>query len=333
VTEGLMISEGRVQQTQEQFVRLQDELAKVIVGHHEVIEGTLIALLCGGNVLLEGVPGLGKTLIVRCLSRTLGLNFSRIQFTPDLMPADIVGTNLVMEDESGRRYFEFSPGPIFAHLVLADEINRATPKTQAALLEAMQEQAVTVGKKTYPLEAPFAVLATQNPIEMEGTYPLPEAQVDRFFFKLYLRSPSVEQLEQIIRRNTSADELHALQPQLTQGELLEARELVEAFPIADPLCMYAAQLIQHTHPSCPSAPESVKHYVAYGASPRAGISLVAGAKARAFLHGASNVRLEDLRMVYGLALNHRVLLNFKAQSEGIEVERVLDAVLSQVKAL
>ena len=328
-----MITEAKVRSTQEQFVRLREELGKVVVGHRGAIEGTLIALLCGGHVLLEGVPGLGKTLIVRTLSKALSLKFSRIQFTPDLMPADIVGTNLVMEDEKGRRYFEFAQGPIFANLILADEINRATPKTQAALLEAMQECSVTVGKTTYPLEGPFAVLATQNPIEMEGTYPLPEAQVDRFFFKLYLEVPTLEELEEIVRRNTERSQSYELKPSVTREQLLDAGEIVESFPIAPLLCSYAARLVQSTHPDEPGSPELVKKYVAYGASPRAAISLVAGAKGHAFMRGAHNVAVEDIRAVFPMALNHRVLLNFKAQSEGLRVERILDQVLAQVKAL
>jgi MoxR-like ATPase len=329
-----VITEQKIQSTQALFTQLQDELGKVIVGHRRVLEGTLIAMLCGGNVLLESVPGLGKTLIVRSMSKVLGLKFSRIQFTPDLMPADIIGTNLVMEDEHGRRYFEFSPGPIFAHLILADEINRATPKTQAALLEAMQERSVTVGKQTFDLEQPFAVLATQNPIEMEGTYPLPEAQVDRFFFRLFLEPPNTEELEEIISRNTSSEgNNQELETTISRDQLLEARDMVEAFPIAEPLSNYAARLILATHPDQADAPELVKKYVSYGASPRAGISLVAGAKAHAFLNGASNVRLEDIRAIYPMALNHRVLLNFKAQSEGVTVGKVLDQVLSQLREM
>ncbi len=328
-----MLTETDIQTAQARFSRLQEELGKSIVGHRGIIRGVLIALLCGGHVLLEGVPGLGKTLIVRSLSRTLNLSFSRIQFTPDLMPADIMGTNLVMEDEHGRRYFEFSGGPVFANLVLADEINRATPKTQAALLEAMQERAVTVGKRTYDLEEPFAVLATQNPIEMEGTYPLPEAQVDRFFFKLHLETPDLSELEEIIRRNTEGAESADLSPHVDRDELLETRGLVRAFPIADKLRHYAARLVHATHPEHEGAPPSVRQYVAYGASPRAGISLVAGAKAHAFLNGAGNVRLEDLQAVFPLALNHRVLINFKGQSEGVTVDAVLAEVLQSLKTV
>lgn len=329
----MTITEEKIRSTQGQFVELQQELGKIIVGHHNVIQGTLMALLCGGNVLLEGVPGLGKTLIVRTLSKTLSLSFSRIQFTPDLMPADIIGTNLVMEDENGRRFFEFAPGPIFAHLILADEINRATPKTQAALLEAMQERSVTVGKQSYQLEEPFGVLATQNPIEMEGTYPLPEAQVDRFFFKLYLNSPNGDEMKEIIRRNTGMGKAHQLSTSVTREQLLEAREIVESFPIAEPLVEYASRLILSTHPDEQSSPDLVKKYVAYGASPRAGISLVAGAKAHAFLNGATNVRTEDLKAVFPMALTHRVLLNFKAQSEGITVDQILEHALKQVKEI
>ncbi|HIC95497.1 TPA: MoxR family ATPase [Candidatus Bipolaricaulota bacterium] len=325
-----MIDERSLRRAQEGFRRLQEELKRVIVGHEEVIENVLICLLCQGHVLLEGVPGLGKTLLVRTLARALGLEFSRIQFTPDLMPADITGTLVLMEDEAGKRHFEFSPGPIFAHLILADEINRATPKTQSALLEAMQERSVTVGNTTYELEEPFIVLATQNPIEMEGTFPLPEAQVDRFFFKVKLDYPRLEELEEILVRNT-AERPYLPEQVLTREEVLAARELVAAFPVPEQLYRYASALVYATHPVSRSAPPLVKEYVEYGASPRGGISLITGAKAHAFLSGEVNVRLEDLQAVFYPSLNHRLILNFKGEASGIAPEEVLAEVLKKVE--
>jgi MoxR-like ATPase len=324
-----MITEEALQEAQEKFKALRGELGKVIVGHREVIEQVLICLLCQGHVLLEGVPGLGKTLLVRTLARALGLEFSRIQFTPDLMPADITGTLLLMEDEAGRRHFEFSPGPIFAHLVLADEINRATPKTQSALLEAMQERSVTVGNETYQLEEPFIVLATENPIEMEGTYPLPEAQVDRFFFKVKLSNPGLDELEEIIVRNT-AQAPYSPRQVLSREEVLAARELVAAFPVPSQLYRYASALVHATHPDSELAPTAVREYVEYGASPRAGLSLISGAKAHAFLSGEVNVRLEDLQAVFYPSLNHRIILNFKGEAAGITPEEVLAEVWKKV---
>ena len=325
-----MINERVIQGAQEKFQRLQKEIARVIVGHEEVIREVLICLLCQGHVLLEGVPGLGKTLLVRTLSRALGLEFSRIQFTPDLMPADITGTLLLMEDEAKKRWFEFSRGPLFAHLVLADEINRATPKTQSALLEAMQERSVTVGNNTYELEEPFVVLATQNPIEMEGTYPLPEAQVDRFFFKVKLSYPTLQDLGEIIVRNTARSPYSPGQV-LSREEVLEAREIVASFPVPGELYRYASALVHATHPSSELAPPLVREYVEYGASPRGGISLIAGAKAHAFLEGEVNVRLEDIHAVFYPSLNHRIILSFKGEASGITTEEVLAEVLQRVE--
>ncbi len=324
-----MITEQALRAAQEKFEELRGELGQVIVGHHEVIEQVLICLLCQGHVLLEGVPGLGKTLLVRTLARALGLKFSRIQFTPDLMPADITGTLLLVEDEAGRRQFEFSPGPIFAHLVLADEINRATPKTQSALLEAMQERSVTVGNETYLLEEPFIVLATENPIEMEGTYPLPEAQVDRFFFKVKLTDPNLEELEEIIIRNT-AQSAYIPRQVLSREEVLQAREIVAAFPVPARLYRYASALVHATHPSSELAPQAVREYVEYGASPRGGLSLISGAKAHAFLAGEVNVRLEDLQAVFYPSLNHRIILNFKGEAAGLTPEELLAEVWKKV---
>ena len=280
-------------------------------------------------MLLEGVPGLGKTLLVRTLANSLDLSFSRIQFTPDLMPADITGTNIIMEDESGRKFFEFSPGPIFANIVLADEINRATPKTQSALLEAMQERSVTVGHQTYKLEDPFMVLATQNPIEMEGTFPLPEAQVDRFFFKTKMVYPNLNELEEIIVRY-SGHAVPSTEHVLSKQEVLGARQIVKEIPVASKLLNYATRLVYATQPGSAYATELVNNYVEYGASPRAGLSLILGAKAHAFLSGEVNVRLKDIKSVFYPSFNHRIIRNFKGEAEGISVEAILNEVLAEV---
>jgi MoxR-like ATPase len=326
-----MITEQRIRELQEKFHELIAEIRSVIIGHEEVIKYVLIGLLCGQHLLLEGVPGLGKTLLVRTLGRALGLKFARIQFTPDLMPADIIGTRILTEDEAGRRRFEFVRGPIFAHLVLADEINRATPKTQSALLEAMQERSITISGETYTLEEPFMVLATQNPIEMEGTYPLPEAQIDRFFFKIVLRYPSLGELEQILQRHGSSHELRPVRQVLTREELLEAQQLVAQWPIASPLRRYAAQLVYATQPSSDTAPELVKKYVEYGASPRAALALVWGAKAHAFLSGELHTRIVDVQAVFYPSLIHRIIRNFRGEAEGIPVDQILQQVYDQIR--
>jgi len=304
------------------------EIEQVIVGHHEVIEGILISLVCGGHVLLEGVPGLGKTLLVKSLGRVLNLRFSRIQFTPDLMPADIIGTNVVMEDESGRKHFEFQRGPIFAQIILADEINRATPKTQSALLEAMQEQSVTVAGIAHHLEAPFIVLATQNPIEMEGTYPLPEAQLDRFFLKLNVTYPSIQQLEDIVDRTTQLDatELHNV---LDAGRIDEMKEFVRAIPVAAHVKNYAARLVLATHPDSPYATDLANRYVLYGSSPRGAQSLVLGGKMKALLDGRYNVSFEDLRAIAIPSLRHRVILNFEGAAARIEQASIIAEILEK----
>ena len=322
--------ERRLAAAEERFQQLTQAIGRVIVGHEEAVRGCLICLLTRGHALLEGVPGLGKTLLVKTLGRLLGLRFSRIQFTPDLMPADILGTNLIMEDESGRRYFEFARGPIFAHVVLADEINRATPKTQSALLEAMQERSVTVGRNTYELEEPFIVLATQNPIEMEGTYPLPEAQVDRFLLKVLLRYPSAEELDEILKRHlTRWDQAVPAEPVVSREELLEARELVAQIPVAEPLRRYIVRLVAATHPDSEEAPPLVREYVEYGASPRAGLALLWGAKANAFLEGQLHVRVRDVHQVFFPALRHRIIRNFRGEAEGVSVEEILRQVLEK----
>ncbi len=322
--------EEHLEKSRRRFQTLTEEIHKIIVGQQETIHGALICLLCGGHALLEGVPGLGKTLLVKTLGQLLGLRFSRIQFTPDLMPADILGTNIIMEDESGRRYFEFAHGPIFAHIVLADEINRATPKTQSALLEAMQERNITIGGRTYPLEEPFIVLATQNPIEMEGTYPLPEAQVDRFFFKILLNYPPPSELDGILvlHEHVMAGASPPRQV-ITRDELLEARRLIARLPIAEPLRHYIVRLVSATHPQSEHAPPLVNDYVEYGASPRAGIALLWGAKANAFLTGQLNVRTEDIHAVFLPALRHRIIRNFRGEAEGISSEEILQQVLER----
>ena len=323
-----MSIEAQLSETQIHFKKLKDEIGKVIVGHEETIRGTIICLLCGGNVLLEGVPGLGKTLTVKTLGKLLGLSFSRIQFTPDLMPADIIGTNIIVEDENGRKNFEFSQGPIFANIVLADEINRATPKTQSALLEAMQERSVTVGGHSYILDEPFIVLATQNPIEMEGTYPLPEAQVDRFFFKIILKQPSTEELDEILSRHLRTMEMtHTITDVVSKDVVLNARKMIADIPVADTLRHYIVRLVNATNPHRDEASALVKDFVEYGASPRAGIALLWGAKANAFLDGQLNVRLEDIQRVVKSALRHRIIRNFRGEAEGVDVDRILNEVL------
>jgi len=323
-----MITDKDVALAQETFARLHEAIEGVIVGHARVVELTLITLLSRGNLLLEGVPGLGKTLLVKTLAGALGLRFSRIQFTPDLMPADIVGTNILTE-ESGHRTFTYSPGPLFANLVLADEVNRATPKTQSALLEAMEERTVTVGKTTYSLEEPFAVLATQNPIEMEGTYPLPEAQVDRFLLKGSMDQPDVDELVEISRRNTEGEGLKLPQPVAGKAEVLAAQRVVREIPVGEGLRRYVSRLVLATHPSTPNAPSRVRSFVEYGASPRGAIALILAAKARAFLAGAPNVRRADIESVFLPALVHRLILSFKGEAEGIRTESLLRDVWEQ----
>jgi MoxR-like ATPase len=304
---------------------IEDELAKLIVGQRELVRHTLIALIAGGHVLLEGQPGLGKTVLVRSLAGVLDLGFARVQFTPDLMPADITGTHIVTEGDGGRRRFEFQPGPLFTNLLLADEINRATPKTQSALLEAMQERQVTVGERTRALPAPFFVLATQNPIELEGTYPLPEAQLDRFFFKLLVPFPGPDDLAEIARRTTGVDaaELGVV----ASGEDLAAMSLLaREVPIAEPVMERAVRILLATHPDRVEAPEEVRRYVRWGASPRGLQTLVLASRIRALLEGRFNVALEDLSAVAAPALRHRVFLNFEADAAGIDTDHVLGSI-------
>jgi MoxR-like ATPase len=313
------------------YEALRAEIAKVIVGHREIVNGTLTALIAGGHVLLEGVPGLGKTLLVRTLADALHLKFQRIQFTPDLMPADVIGTNVVVETPEGQRKFEFQQGPIFANLVLADEINRATPKTQSALLEAMQERSVTVAGKTFQLDRPFFVLATQNPLEMEGTYPLPEAQLDRFFFKLLVTFPSAEEIETILDRTTEAEEPRAA-PVFDGKKILEMSRLARLIPIADELRRYGVSIVLATHPEHELATELTRKYVRYGSSPRGAQALILAAKIRAILDHRYHVSREDLRAVAHAALRHRLILNFEGQAENVQTDDIIDDVLQSIEA-
>ncbi|MGC9529506.1 MAG: AAA family ATPase [Candidatus Bipolaricaulaceae bacterium] len=322
-----MITQVEIDRAQAAFGRLRARIAEVIVGQGRVVDIALWGLLSGGHILLEGVPGLGKTLLVRSLARALGLQFSRVQFTPDLMPADILGTNVLSDDGTG---FRFLPGPVFANVLLADEVNRATPKTQSALLEAMQERQVTIAGVTHPLDAPFLVLATQNPIEMEGTYPLPEAQVDRFLFKAEIHYPAQDDLVEIIRRNTRGDGLVLPEPTMTHEEVLLAQRVVAAYPVPRPLLEYATSLVLATHPGGENAPEVVRQFVQYGASPRGGLALVQGAKARAFLDGRHHVEVEDIRAAIRPALVHRIILNFRGEAEAVALGDVVAEVAKAV---
>jgi MoxR-like ATPase len=308
---------------------IERQLANVIVGYADVLRGVMVALLANGHALVEGAPGLGKTLLVRTIARALHLQFSRVQFTPDLMPADILGTNVLMEAPDGERRFVFQHGPVFANLLLADEINRASPKTQSALLEAMQEQTVTVSTSMYPLPRPFFVLATQNPIEMAGTYPLPEAQLDRFLFKLRVEFPTPQDLTEILERTTSTFEPTV--EQVADGDMLmRMQHLVREVPIASHVMNYAARLVMATHGNLAGAPSVVKEAVRYGASPRAAQGLVVAAKAHAFLSGRFNVSYQDIRAVAYPALRHRLILRVEAAIAGLDAETVLGSVLSHV---
>ncbi|MGH7390109.1 MAG: AAA family ATPase [Candidatus Rokuibacteriota bacterium] len=325
-----MTQEARVQEFVAAFERLRAEVEKVIVGQREIITHVLIGMFAGGHVLLEGVPGLGKTLLIKTLAESLDLSFSRIQFTPDLMPADIIGTNMIVEDADGRKHFEFQHGPIFAHILLADEINRATPKTQSALLEGMQEGGVTVGGASRPLPAPFFVLATQNPIEMEGTYPLPEAQLDRFFFKLRVRYPAIEELNAIIDRTTQAR--HVTVERVMSGPtVLGHRELIREVPIASHVRDLASTIVMATHPEWDGAPDATRRFVRYGASPRGAQALVLGAKVRALAEGRYNVSVDDLKALASPALRHRIILNFEGEAEAVDVDRLIGDIVESVE--
>ena len=319
---------------QQTFARLEGEVRKVIVGHEDVLRKVLIAFFAGGHVLLEGVPGLGKTLLVKTLSHALGISFKRIQFTPDLMPSDIVGTQ-VLAESNGRREFQFKKGPIFAHVVLADEINRATPKTQSAVLEAMEEKQVTVFGESYALSSPFIVLATQNPVELEGTYPLPEAQLDRFFFKLLVTPPSPAELREILQRTTGATSDDAVTVLGNDGEevINEMKQLLRQVLIAPPIEDYVVRLVHATQPIAgngggPATP--VKQYLRFGSSPRGAQSVILGAKGNALAEGRVHVSYTDVEKVIYSALRHRIILNFQAEAENVNADQILAEVIKQV---
>jgi MoxR-like ATPase len=313
----------------EQFDRVQSEVAKIMVGQEDVVREVLICILAGGHALLEGVPGLGKTMLVRTLADSLDLCFSRIQFTPDLMPADITGTNILIETENRDRRFSFQRGPIFANLVLADEINRATPKTQSALLEAMQEKTCTVANVVHQMPEPFFVLATQNPVEMEGTYPLPEAQLDRFFFKVLVRFPNEADLSEILRRTTSSMTID-VERAATGESILRMGHLAREVPIASSVSDYVVRLVMASHPDNARSTPTVRRYVRYGVSPRGAQSIVLGAKIRALTDGRLNVAFDDIRAVALPALRHRIILNFEAESNNVASDDVLRGLLAEV---
>ena len=319
--------------TAEQFrdtaATIEAEVGKVIVGQHEVVRHVLVAILAGGHALLEGVPGLGKTMLIRTLGQALSLEFSRIQFTPDLMPADITGTDIMEETPDGQRVFRFQAGPVFANLILADEINRATPKTQSALLEAMQEHTVTIANETYALPAPFFVLATQNPLEMEGTYPLPEAQLDRFLFKVNVPFPSANELTEIVSRTTGQDVPIAM-PVADAAQIIAMQQFARQVPVPTHVGDYVSRLVVASHPHDSPAP-LVSQYVRYGASPRAAQALVLGAKITALLAGRYNVSFQDVAAVTPAALRHRLILNFEGQAEGVRTDDVIADLLTAVK--
>ncbi len=322
-----------MQKRAEEFVKrygaVREQIGRVIVGHDEIVHGVLTCLFVGGHCLLEGVPGLGKTLLVRTLAKTLNLNFSRVQFTPDLMPADILGTNMVMESPDGRRFFEFQKGPIFTQILLADEINRATPKTQSALLEAMQEGSVTVAGQSYQLEKPYFVMATQNPIEQEGTYPLPEAQLDRFFFKLVVGYSGRQELMTVLDRTTRGEIIEPVKV-MDGDEIKQWQQLIREVILAKHVQDYAVRLTLATHPEGPFAQPATNQYLRWGSSPRGAQTMALAAKVRALLEGRYNVSFEDVRRVFLPAMRHRVILNFEAQAEGIDTDRVLREIVEKV---
>ena len=323
-------AEQKYEEFRETFLKIQQEVSKQIVGQKEIIEGVLICLMTGGHALLEGVPGLGKTLLIRTLHEVLDLNFSRIQFTPDLMPADIIGTTIVAEDEAGRKFFEFQQGPVFANLILADEINRATPKTQSAMLEAMQEKSVTVAGQQRKLKLPFFVMATQNPLEMEGTYPLPEAQLDRFFFKLKVKYPSLDELDLVMERTTRR-EMPSVDKVCDGVQINALEQIVRDILIAEDVRRYALRIVLGTHPEAEDAPELTKQYVRYGSSPRGAQALILGGKVRAILDGRYNVAREDIQAIALPSLRHRLILSFEGEAEGVDPDDIIQHLLQEIE--
>jgi len=324
------INTEKIKMFSEKIAKIKEELAKDVVGQADIIDGVITAIISGGNVLLEGVPGVGKTRLVRSLGRVLSLPFSRIQFTPDLMPSDVTGANIVEKDENGRLETKFRPGPIFANLVLADEINRATPKTQSAMLEVMQEHKVTVGKETYRLDEPFFVLATENPIEQDGTYPLPEAQMDRFMFKLIMKFPKVEELASIVNMTqiTMAETADAV---VDGATIMEMRELASTVPVMEDVLNYAMNLVANTHPEIENASSTAKKYIKYGASPRAAQALITCAKVRALINGNYNVSYEDINALAEPVLRHRIKINYSAINDKLTVEDVIGLLIKETK--
>jgi MoxR-like ATPase len=320
---------AEVTEFQKKVGRLREEIARVIVGHRVVVDGVLTCMLAGSHALLEGVPGLGKTMLVRTLAECVGLNFSRIQFTPDLMPADIIGTTVIDENAAGGKVFEFRRGPVFANIVLADEVNRATPKTQSALLEAMQEHRVTVGRQTHVIEEPYFVMATQNPLEMEGTYPLPEAQLDRFFFKLQVPFPNRDELHTIIDRTTTEHDAH-VEPVLSRADILEMQKLVRKVPVARHVQDYAIRLLEATHVNDADATEKVRRFVRTGASPRGAQAMLLASKIRALFEGRYAASVDDVKAVAAPALRHRLLLNFEGEAEGVKADDVIEELLREL---
>ena len=320
----------RVKMFSEKVNKVKEELKKDVVGQEDIVNHVIIAIVAGGNVLLEGVPGVGKTRLVRSLGRVLGLPFSRIQFTPDLMPSDVTGTNVIEKDENGRLNTKFNPGPIFANLVLADEINRATPKTQSAMLEVMQEHKVTIAKKTYDIKEPFFVLATENPIEQDGTYPLPEAQMDRFMFKLIVKFPAKSELADIVRM-TQKTMLETAETVVDGETILEMRQLASKVPVIDEVLDYATDLVSNTHPELDDSCAVTKKYVKYGASPRAAQGLITAAKVRALMDGRYNVALDDIDALAPSILRHRIKVNYTAVNEKLTVDNVISMIIKETR--